>query len=138
MLPPLIRATKNFVPARVQQCYRSVVYHKRSMTFEATAMVRLFVCIRTEKHIYHNLYAHNQGRNPRPGNYTAIGSDMKDAFRFSQTCDVQLEGTYRGIMMTAPALSAVITHRHDFIKGPESGVAVTFSARNPPMPTATC
>jgi hypothetical protein len=28
-----------------------------------------------EKTYHHNLYAHNQGRNPRPGNYLAIGTD---------------------------------------------------------------
>jgi len=28
-----------------------------------------------EKTYHHNLYAHNPGRNPRPGNYTDIGSD---------------------------------------------------------------
>jgi pectate lyase len=28
-----------------------------------------------EKTYHHNLYAHNQGRNPRPGNYTVIATD---------------------------------------------------------------
>jgi exo-poly-alpha-galacturonosidase len=50
-----------------------------------------------EKTYHHNLYAHNRGRNPRPGNYTDIGSDPEGLhFDFRNNVVYNWKGSYGG------------------------------------------
>jgi pectate lyase len=50
-----------------------------------------------EKTYHHNLYAHNRGRNPRPGNYTGIASDTNGLhFDFRNNVVYNWKGNYGG------------------------------------------
>jgi len=76
-----------------------------------------------EKTYHHNLYAHNQGRNPRPGNYTAIGSDPCGLhFDFRNNVTYNWEGSVSGYNDDGPGfVSRYNFVGNDFIRGPESG-----------------
>ena len=76
-----------------------------------------------QKTYHHNLYAHNQGRNPRPGNYLAIGSDPEGLhFDFRNNVMYNWSGNYSGYNADgAGFVSRYNFIGNDFIKGPESG-----------------
>ena len=49
------------------------------------------------KTYHHNLYAHNQGRNPRPGNYLTIGIDPEGLhFDFRNNVTYNWKGNFAG------------------------------------------
>jgi hypothetical protein len=76
-----------------------------------------------EKTYHHNLYAHNQGRNPRPGNYTDINSDPEGLhFDFRNNVTYNWEGSVSGYNDDGPGfVSRYNFIGNDFIRGPESG-----------------
>jgi pectate lyase len=76
-----------------------------------------------EKTYHHNLYAHNQGRNPRPGNYLAIGTDPCGLhFDFRNNVTYNWQGTVSGYNDDgAGFVSRYNFIGNDFIPGPESG-----------------
>ena len=76
-----------------------------------------------EKTYHHNLYAHNQGRNPRPGNYLPIGTDPCGLhFDFRNNVTYNWEGSVSGYNDDgAGFVSRYNFIGNDFIPGPESG-----------------
>ncbi len=75
------------------------------------------------KTYHHNLYAHNQGRNPRPGNYSTISKDPEGLhFDFRNNVTYNWLGTVSGYNDDGPGY---VSHYNfignDFIRGPESG-----------------
>jgi len=76
-----------------------------------------------KKTYHHNLYAHNKGRNPRPGNYTGIGSDPEGLhFDFRNNVTYNWVGTVSGYNDDgAGFVSRYNFIGNDFIRGPESG-----------------
>jgi pectate lyase len=77
------------------------------------------------KTYHHNLYAHNQGRNPRPGNYLAIGTDSQGLhFDFRNNVTYNWSGSVSGYNDDgAGFVSRYNFVGNDFITGPESGVS---------------
>jgi len=75
-----------------------------------------------EKTYHHNLYAHNQGRNPRPGNTIAIGSDPEGLhLDFRNNVTYNWEGSVSGNNYDGPGyVSRYNFVGNDFIMGPES------------------
>jgi pectate lyase len=75
-----------------------------------------------EKTYHHNLYAHNQGRNPRPGNYTVIGSDPEGLhFDFRNNVTYNWLGSVSGYNDDYTGyVSRYNFIGNDFITGPES------------------
>jgi hypothetical protein len=75
------------------------------------------------KTYHHNLYAHNQGRNPRPGNYLAIGTDPEGLhFDFRNNVTYNWVGSVSGYNDDgAGFVSRYNFVGNDFIRGPESG-----------------
>ncbi|MGA2678673.1 MAG: pectate lyase [Sedimentisphaerales bacterium] len=76
-----------------------------------------------QKTYHHNLYAHNQGRNPRPGNYLAIGTDPEGLhFDFRNNVTYNWLGSVSGYNDDGPGfVSRYNFIGNDFIRGPESG-----------------
>jgi len=74
------------------------------------------------KTYHHNLYAHNQGRNPRPGNYLAIGTDPEGLhFDFRNNVTYNWSGSVSGYNDDGPGyVSRYNFVGNDFIMGPES------------------
>jgi len=77
-----------------------------------------------EKTYHHNLYAHNQGRNPRPGNYLPIGSDSQGLhFDFRNNVTYNWWQSHSGYNDDgAGFVSCYNFVGNDFIRGPESDV----------------
>jgi hypothetical protein len=75
-----------------------------------------------QKTYHHNLYAHNQGRNPRPGNYLAIGTDPEGLhFDFRNNVTYNWSGSVSGYNDDGPGyVSRYNFVGNDFITGPES------------------
>jgi pectate lyase len=75
-----------------------------------------------QKTYHHNLYAHNQGRNPRPGNYLSIGTDPCGLyFDFRNNITYNWKGTASGYNDDGPGfVSRYNFIGNDFIRGPES------------------
>jgi len=86
-----------------------------------------------KKTYHHNLYAHNQGRNPRPGNYTGIGSDSEGLhFDFRNNVVYNWAGNYGGYNDDhAGFVSRYNFIGNDFIKGPESSSTYIFRESSP-------
>jgi len=76
-----------------------------------------------EKTFHHNLYAHNKGRNPRPGNETGIDYDTEGLhFDFRNNIVYNWAGNYPGYNDDgAGFVSRYNFIGNDFIKGSESG-----------------
>jgi pectate lyase len=76
-----------------------------------------------EKTYHHNLYAHNQERNPRPGNYTGISFDPEGLhFDFRNNVTYNWLGSVSGYNDDGPGfVSRYNFIGNDFIRGPESG-----------------
>ena len=74
------------------------------------------------KTYHHNLYAHNQERNPRPGNYSAIGDDPEGLhFDFRNNVTYNWEGSVSGYNDDYTGkVSRYNFIGNDFIRGPES------------------
>lgn len=74
------------------------------------------------KTYHHNLYAHNQGRNPRPGNYSAIAADPCGLhFDFRNNVTYNWLGSVSGYNDDgAGYVSRYNFIGNDFIRGPES------------------
>jgi pectate lyase len=83
-----------------------------------------------EKTYHHNLYAHNQSRNPRPGNYLAIGTDPCGLhFDFRNNVAYNWQGDYAGYNDDgAGFVSRYNFVGNDFIRGPESD-AISYAFR---------
>jgi len=77
-----------------------------------------------QKTYHHNLYAHNQGRNPRPGNYLAIGTDPEGLhLDFRNNVTYNWLGSVSGYNDdVAGFVSRYNFVGNDFIRGPESNV----------------
>jgi pectate lyase len=88
---------------------------------------------RQQKSYHHNLYAHNQGRNPRPGNETGIGSDPEGLyFDFRNNVVYNWDGSYAGYNDDhAGFVSRYNFIGNDFIRGPESSGTSIFRESSP-------
>lgn len=77
-----------------------------------------------EKTYHHNLYAHNQSRNPRPGNYTLAGSDPEGLhFDFRNNVMYNWQGSVAGYNDDYDTKLAVSRYNfigNAYIPGPES------------------
>jgi len=74
-----------------------------------------------QKTYHHNLYAHNQGRNPRPGNYVAIGSDPEGLhFDFRNNVVYNWKGSVAGYNDDVSMVSRYNFIGNAFIPGSES------------------
>lgn len=74
------------------------------------------------KTYHHNLYAHNKGRNPRPGNYTASSLDPQGLyFDFRNNVMYNWSGNYAGYNDDTSMVSRYNIIGNVFIPGPESG-----------------
>jgi pectate lyase len=75
-----------------------------------------------EKTYHHNLYAHNQGRNPRPGNYVDVNSDLEGLhFDFRNNVVYNWSGSVSGYNDDYTGfVSRYNFIGNDFIRGPES------------------
>lgn len=75
-----------------------------------------------EKCYHHNLYAHNKGRNPRPGNYTGITTDPEGLhFDFRNNVVYNWAGSKAGYNSDDTEVSRYNFVGNAYIKGPESG-----------------
>ncbi|HOQ05751.1 MAG TPA: carbohydrate-binding protein [Anaerohalosphaeraceae bacterium] len=73
------------------------------------------------KSYHHNLYAHNKGRNPRPGNYTKIASDPDGLyFDFRNNVVYNWSGTHPGYNADTDTMSRYNFVGNVFICGPGS------------------
>ncbi|OQA03311.1 MAG: Beta-propeller repeat protein [Planctomycetes bacterium ADurb.Bin401] len=74
------------------------------------------------KTYHHNLYAHNKGRNPRPGNYLASTLDRQGLyFDFRNNVMYNWSGNYAGYNDDTSTISRYNIIGNVFIRGPESG-----------------
>jgi pectate lyase len=79
------------------------------------------------KTYHHNLYAHNHSRNPRPGNYTAIGTDSVGLlFDFRNNVVYNWSSSYAGYNDDSTMLSSYNIVGNAYISGPESGGTSAF------------
>lgn len=73
------------------------------------------------KTYHHNLYAHNQARNPRPGNYAAMAADSIGLlFDFRNNVVYNWSGSYAGYNDDAGTLSSYNFVGNAYVTGPES------------------
>lgn len=73
------------------------------------------------KTYHHNLYAHNNGRNPRPGNYTAATADPEGLhFDFRNNVVYNWKGSTPGYNADTTTVSRYNFIGNVFIAGPES------------------
>jgi pectate lyase len=76
-----------------------------------------------EKTYHHNLYAHNNGRNPRPGNYTATSTDPEGLhFDFRNNVVYNWQGSEPGYNADITTTSRYNFVGNSYISGPESSV----------------
>jgi pectate lyase len=87
------------------------------------------------KTYHHNLYAHNQGRNPRPGNYLTSDIDPEGLhFDFRNNVTYNWKGSVSGYNDDGPGyVSRYNFIGNDFIRGPESssGSLIVFRESSP-------
>lgn len=105
-----------------------------SLTFESHSYGSLIRGVSgQEKTYHHNLYAHNNGRNPRPGNYTSIGYDPEGLhFDFRNNVVYNWSGSYAGYNDDhAGFVSRYNFIGNDFIRGPESSSTYIFRESSP-------
>ena len=80
-----------------------------------------------EKTYHHNLYAHNNGRNPRPGNYTSSSSDPEGLhFDFRNNVVYNWRGGHPGYNADTSSVSRYNFIGNVFIKGAESSWTAAF------------
>lgn len=80
-----------------------------------------------EKTYHHNLYAHNQGRNPRPGNYTSIDADPEGLhFDFRNNVVYNYGGSKAGYNADKTSVSRYNFVGNVYIRGPESSGGLAF------------
>lgn len=80
-----------------------------------------------EKTYHHNLYAHNQGRNPRPGNYTDSSSDPEGLhFDFRNNVVYNYGGSKAGYNADKTSVSRYNFVGNAYIRGPESSGNLAF------------
>jgi pectate lyase len=80
-----------------------------------------------EKTYHHNLYAHNQGRNPRPGNYTSSSSDPEGLhFDFRNNVVYNYGGSKAGYNADKTSVSRYNFVGNAYIRGPESSGNLAF------------
>lgn len=73
------------------------------------------------KTYHHNLYAHNRGRNPRPGNYTDIGSDPCGLYcDFRNNVAYNWQGSYAGYNADSTPVSRYNFVGNAYVRGPNS------------------
>jgi len=73
------------------------------------------------KSYHHNLYAHNKGRNPRPGNYTDASNDAEGLyFDFRNNVVYNWAGTHPGYNADKESISRYNFVGNVFIRGIES------------------
>ncbi len=113
------------VPANVtvQWCIIS-----EALTFEAHSYGSLIRGDHGDKRTYHhNLYAHNNARNPRPGNYTVIGTDSVGNFvDFRNNVVYNWAGTYAGYNDDSTMLTSYNIVGNAYITGTESSGFFVF------------
>jgi pectate lyase len=79
------------------------------------------------KTYHHNLYAHNHSRNPRPGNYTVIGTDSVGLlFDFRNNVVYNWASSYAGYNDDLTMLSSYNIVGNAYISGSESGGTFAF------------
>ncbi|MGD9110680.1 MAG: hypothetical protein PVG93_07030, partial [Phycisphaerales bacterium] len=80
-----------------------------------------------EKTYHHNLYAHNNGRNPRPGNYTSASSDPDGLyFDFRNNVVYNWDGGHPGYNADDDSISRYNFVGNVFINGVESSWTAAF------------
>ncbi|MBN1764586.1 MAG: hypothetical protein JW860_04960, partial [Sedimentisphaerales bacterium] len=80
-----------------------------------------------EKTYHHNLYAHNRGRNPRPGNYTATSSDPEGIhFDFRNNVVYDWAGGHPGYNADTDTTSRYNFVGNVFIQGVNSSWTAAF------------
>ncbi len=80
-----------------------------------------------EKTYHHNLYAHNNGRNPRPGNYTSTSSDPEGLhFDFRNNVVYNWAGGHPGYNADSSTTSRYNFVGNVFIRGVESSGTKAF------------
>ncbi len=80
-----------------------------------------------EKTYHHNLYAHNRGRNPRPGNYTSISSDPEGLhFDFRNNVVYNWMGSTAGYNDDGSTVSRYNFIGNAFFTGPDSTGSIAF------------
>ena len=113
------------VPANVtvQWCIIS-----EALTFEAHGYGSLIRGDYGDKRTYHhNLYAHNTARNPRPGNYTVIGTDSVGNFvDFRNNVVYNWAGTYAGYNDDSTMLTSYNVVGNAYVTGSESSGFFAF------------
>lgn len=107
----------------VQWCILS-----EALTFEGHSYGSLIRGQYGERKTYHhNLYAHNRGRNPRPGNYTPAASDPEGLyFDFRNNVVYNWAGTHPGYNADTTSISRYNFIGNVFIRGPESSGTKAF------------
>ena len=76
---------------------------------------------------HHNLYAHNNARNPRPGNYTVIGTDSVGNFvDFRNNVVYNWSSTYAGYNDDSTMLTSYNVVGNAYISGTESSGNFAF------------
>jgi pectate lyase len=113
------------VPANVtvQWCIIS-----EALTFESHSYGSLIRGDNGDRRTYHhNLYAHNNARNPRPGNYTVIGTDSVGNFvDFRNNVVYNWAGTYAGYNDDTTMLTSYNIVGNAYITGSESSGFFVF------------
>jgi pectate lyase len=80
-----------------------------------------------EKTYHHNLYAHNKGRNPRPGNYTEVGTDPEGLhFDFRNNVVYNWGGSKAGYNADDNTVSRYNFIGNVYIRGAESSGNTVF------------
>ena len=80
-----------------------------------------------EKTYHHNLYAHNRGRNPRPGNYTSISEDPEGLhFDFRNNVVYNWMGSTAGYNDDGSTVSRYNFIGNAYFMGPDSTSSIAF------------
>jgi pectate lyase len=84
-----------------------------------------------EKTYHHNLYAHNKGRNPRPGNYTGTSTDPEGLhFDFRNNVVYNWAGSTAGYNDDNQTVSRYNFIGNVYIRGPESSGGIIFREKS--------
>lgn len=85
-----------------------------------------------EKTYHHNLYIHNQGRNPRPGNYTDSSADPEGLhFDFRNNVVYNYGGSKAGYNADKTSVSRYNFVGNAYIRGLESSGGLAFRESSP-------
>lgn len=99
-----------------------------ALTFESHSYGSLIRGDHGDKRTYHhNLYAHNNMRNPRPGNYTMIGTDSTGNFvDFRNNVIYNWAGSYAGYNDDSTMLTSYNVVGNAYVTGSESSGFFAF------------